>query len=362
VLVGVAKVAGLIVGGVVINVVGRRLLNLAERRICAIEQIKEYHARISDVIRRARQLVRYAIAMGALLLAARAFTPPASVRTYGWIIASSIVALPAGLLLARIAHVVVDALYDFSDLLATVLTPFQYVKHMEHLAPLTKRCIEYFIYLGVSSWFLRQVNPALWLTNLADIAAQLVAIFFISRVVVEVLTFLINSFFLSGGDETSSGGDRSRQTLAPLIVSVLRYAVYFAAIVMTMGRIGTDPTPLLAGAGILGVTVGLGAQKLVSDLVFGFFIFFEGMFFVGDYMECADVEGCVEEVGVHITKVRGRGGVLHAIPHRRDPRRLQPLTGVRECGGIRDCGIRRRRATGDRNHRDRGTAGTPRSR
>ncbi|MAF12526.1 hypothetical protein CMK11_18930 [Candidatus Poribacteria bacterium] len=314
-IVGIAKVVALIVVGVVINVVGQRLLNLADRRVCVIDQIEKYHSRISDVIHRVRQLLRYTITIGVLLLATTVFTPPASVRTYGWILASGIVALPVGLLLARIAHVVVDALYDFSDLLATVLTPFQYIKHMEHLAPLTKRCIEYFIYVGISSWFLRQVNPDLWLTNLADIAAQLIAIFFISRVVVEVLTFLINSFFLPDADEAGDRGDRSRQTLAPLIVSLLRYTVYFAAIVMTMGRIGIDPTPLLAGAGILGVTVGLGAQKLVSDLASGFFIFFEGMFFVGDYIECADVEGYVEEVGVRITKVRDRGGVLHAIPN-----------------------------------------------
>ena len=73
--------------------------------------------------------------------------------------------------------------------------------------------------------------------------------------------------------------------------------------------------PILAGAGILGLAVGLGAQSLVSDVVSGFFILFESHYLVGDYVQIGDASGLVEEVGIRNTKIRDAQGKLFIIPN-----------------------------------------------
>jgi small conductance mechanosensitive channel len=98
-------------------------------------------------------------------------------------------------------------------------------------------------------------------------------------------------------------------------VGILRYGIYFSALIMVLREMDIDTTPLLAGAGVLGVAVGLGAQAFVGDIVAGFFILFENLLLVGDLVEVSGVRGKVEEIGVRITKIRDDAGVLHAIPN-----------------------------------------------
>ena len=61
---------------------------------------------------------------------------------------------------------------------------------------------------------------------------------------------------------------------------------------------------LLAGAGVLGLAVGFGAQSLVKDVISGFFILFEDQFSVGDYVKIGTAEGMVEEIGLRTTKLK----------------------------------------------------------
>ena len=84
---------------------------------------------------------------------------------------------------------------------------------------------------------------------------------------------------------------------------------------MVLREASIDPTPLLAGAGVIGVAIGLGAQAFMGDIVAGFFILFENLLLVGDLVEVSGVKGIVEEIGVRITKIRDDSGVLHAIPN-----------------------------------------------
>ena len=72
---------------------------------------------------------------------------------------------------------------------------------------------------------------------------------------------------------------------------------------------------LLAGAGILGLAVGFGAQSLVKDIISGFFIIFEDQFSVGDYIKINPFEGEVLEIGLRTTKLKSKIGELHVIPN-----------------------------------------------
>ena len=78
--------------------------------------------------------------------------------------------------------------------------------------------------------------------------------------------------------------------------SALGYVVYFGTAVLILGALGFNPMPFLAGAGILGLVIGFGAQSLINDVVSGFFILFEHIYMVGDIVEVGSARGVVEAI------------------------------------------------------------------
>ncbi len=105
-------------------------------------------------------------------------------------------------------------------------------------------------------------------------------------------------------------------TLKSITKSVFSYILIFILVVAVMGTFQLDVTGLLAGAGIIGLAIGFGAQGLVSDVVTGFFILLEKQLDVGDYVTTAGFDGIVEETGLRTTHIRGFDGTLHYVPNR----------------------------------------------
>lgn len=108
---------------------------------------------------------------------------------------------------------------------------------------------------------------------------------------------------------------KRQQTLEKLLKNVLTYVLYFISLTMILEQIAIPVKTLLAGAGIVGVAVGFGAQNLVRDIITGFFIIFENQFSVGDYIKTKQYEGYVEEIGLRITKIKSWTGELHILPN-----------------------------------------------
>ncbi|MFW6238076.1 MAG: mechanosensitive ion channel family protein [Halanaerobiales bacterium] len=108
---------------------------------------------------------------------------------------------------------------------------------------------------------------------------------------------------------------RRSKTIQMLLKSILRYSIYFFAIMVILSLLNFPITSILAGAGIVGVALGFGAQTLVKDVINGFFILFEDQFGVGDYIETAGVQGIVKQVGLRTTYIDSRGGEEHIIPN-----------------------------------------------
>jgi len=108
---------------------------------------------------------------------------------------------------------------------------------------------------------------------------------------------------------------RREKTLMKLLENMLAYVVYFAAIIAVLSAIGIEVTGLLAGAGVLGLAVGFGAQSLVKDVISGFFIIFEDQFSVGDYVRIGQAEGTIEEIGLRTTKLSAYGGEIYILPN-----------------------------------------------
>ena len=115
--------------------------------------------------------------------------------------------------------------------------------------------------------------------------------------------------------------DQGRQkTIIRLVENILNYALYFILIYWVLSILGLPVSSLLAGAGIAGVAIGLGAQGFLSDLVNGFFILIDHQFDVGDVVRLTNgpitIEGTIVSVGIRTTQVRDADGTLHFIPNR----------------------------------------------
>lgn len=111
-----------------------------------------------------------------------------------------------------------------------------------------------------------------------------------------------------------------QKTLVKLFHNLMDYSLYFLLIYWMLAIIGLPVSSLLAGAGIAGVAIGLGAQGFLSDLVNGFFILLERQFDVGDSVKLnavtGTIAGTVVSVGIRTTQIRDFDGTLHFIPNR----------------------------------------------
>lgn len=109
-----------------------------------------------------------------------------------------------------------------------------------------------------------------------------------------------------------------RQQKETLLRLANRTGGIFIAIVAgltILAEMGLSVTPLLTGAGVLGVAVGLGTQSLIKDMVAGVFIVVEDQFAVGDLVKVAGVTGVVESMSLRSTKIREFDGTLHVVPN-----------------------------------------------
>ena len=118
-----------------------------------------------------------------------------------------------------------------------------------------------------------------------------------------------------GDDSTMTAAEKRGHTIAELVRSVGRIAIFALGSLLTLQVIFHNISTLLAGFGVLGLAVSFGAQSLVKDLIAGFFILFENQFVVGDVIETAGKAGAVESMTLRVVRLRDLKGVLHIIPN-----------------------------------------------
>lgn len=112
------------------------------------------------------------------------------------------------------------------------------------------------------------------------------------------------------------GGPNSarQETLLVLIRNALAIVVVTMAVMVALSQIGVDIGPLIAGAGVIGLAIGFGSQKLVADIVTGIFIQIENALNTGDWVDLAGYSGTVERLTIRSVSLRGLDGTLHVVP------------------------------------------------
>ena len=150
---------------------------------------------------------------------------------------------------------------------------------------------------GDNSVFARQISDNVFLNTVyGSVPAILksVQIFTIAWVISHFLRAILYKWL----SKTNRGA-----TIVKLINNFIKYLVVIIAFFMILGAWGVDTRTLIASAGILSLIIGLGAQSLISDIIAGVFIVFEGEFQVGDIVIVDGWRGTVDEIGIRSTKI-----------------------------------------------------------
>lgn len=129
-----------------------------------------------------------------------------------------------------------------------------------------------------------------------------------------VVTFLLQvALTLAINSYTKRTKNRRAVTLAKLVQSIIRYVIFIIAAIFIINFFGVDLTALLAGAGIAGLIIGLGAQSLISDFLAGLGIAFENYYELDDVVEIKGFKGTVIEMGLRSTKLLNWKGEVKII-------------------------------------------------
>ena len=151
------------------------------------------------------------------------------------------------------------------------------------------------------------------LGSLGDVV-KIVLLYVLLRVVLRRLVDRIILPVVARGERHADPAQAGRlKTLAGLLNSAVNYILAFVFGVMLLRAFHLDPIPLLTTASVAGLAVGFGAQKLVKDVISGFFILLENQYAVGDYVTIGAITGTVEEVGMRTTRLRDEFGKLYIL-------------------------------------------------
>jgi moderate conductance mechanosensitive channel len=222
------------------------------------------------------------------------------------------VVIMIGVTVIRGSMVIVDTLEGLGRRYAEDRGWLKYHDHLRPLLPTFRVCVEYTLWILVASLVIVQLEPVRSFATWGPRLIQAIGIFFIGRVAIELGLLEIGHRMLpsSGLDETTR---RRRETMAPLVRTAFAYAGYFVVAVLILGSLGFNPMPFLAGAGILGLVIGFGAQSLINDVVSGFFVLVEDTYLIGDTVETGTAKGVVEGIEFRTTRIRDTEGRLHIL-------------------------------------------------
>ncbi len=165
---------------------------------------------------------------------------------------------------------------------------------------------------GIGAWS--------WLLN-NHISRSLISAFIaiVITVAVALLLWEISNALINAKIDQFAAAGRTRQasrlrTLLPMLKATIGVTISLIAGLICLSKIGVNAAPLLAGAGVVGIAVGFGSQKLVQDIITGLFLLLEDAMQVGDVISLASMTGTVERLSIRTIRLRGGDGSVNIIP------------------------------------------------
>jgi len=307
-----AKVVGLLIVTAVVIKLVRRAIDGVRERAKAFEGIKANDESIHEFFVALERLLVRGVWLFFLAWSARLLNLPPAVPDTILIVLKIYLIIATGLLCWRGLGAFIDSVDALSKKYADEQNLLRVYDRLQHLVPLFRKSVEYVIYVTVATLVVMQVSLVASFAEWGPRLIRVIGVVFLGRVAVELSSLLVEHALITRAQLTPSQKQR-RETLVPLVQSILKYGIYFCVGVIVLKLVGVNPTPVLAGAGIAGLAVGLGAQNLINDVVSGFFILFEEHYLLGDFIKSGEAEGRVEAIDLRTTRIRDNSGRLHIL-------------------------------------------------
>jgi len=143
--------------------------------------------------------------------------------------------------------------------------------------------------------------------NAVDIIGIFV-LFFLGRAILKAVVRRLARMVDDGDDTHLSQKEKRAETLGDIIITTGNIVIYIIILLMVLSLLGIDIRPILAGAGVIGLAIGFGAQSLVKDFVSGLFILVENQYGIGDRVKIGSFEGQVVRITMRSTVLRNDKG------------------------------------------------------
>lgn len=315
-LLTVARSAGVVVlflfAFYLLQVGGRRVLARVHRRVSPHDLAERQRMFLDRTFLHLPSVINLALAYALLGLAAETFRLPAPVEWLLLTVVYVLLLVSGGRALVMLAHFISERMLSRWETRNKGSKLEEYYAALRRLLPVIQRSIEAIVYVSVATLIVHRFEALAPFAPYGPMLIRVISMFLVASVLIEVARVLIARVLLAtpgASDDTQ----RRRITFVGLLQSIVKYLIYFCISLMVLTDLGIDPTPILAGAGILGLTLGLGAQKIVQDVLNGLLLLFEDQILQGDYIKIHDTEGVVEQMSLRITRIRDRLGRLHIM-------------------------------------------------
>lgn len=160
-------------------------------------------------------------------------------------------------------------------------------------------------------WF---TNVDMW-TSVLFSGIRIIVLFLVTRIIIRVVSKLIDRSLARHEQSRMNMNPRRFATVAELMKNVTSVTCNFVMVLLILSEFNFHLGPLLAGAGVLGLAIGFGAQSLVKDVITGFFIILEDQFAVGDVIQTGTYKGTVELIGLRSTRIVNMNGETYILPN-----------------------------------------------
>jgi len=148
--------------------------------------------------------------------------------------------------------------------------------------------------------------------NAVDII-WIVILFFLGKIILRLIVKRLTRLVDDGDDKHVSREEQRATTLGQIVLSTGNIVIYTVILFMVLNLFGVDIRPILAGAGIIGLAIGFGAQSLVKDFVSGLFILVENQYGINDQVKIGSSEGQVVKITMRSTVLKDKAGNMYYI-------------------------------------------------
>jgi small-conductance mechanosensitive channel len=164
--------------------------------------------------------------------------------------------------------------------------------------------------LGTVSWLTHSMSGQ----RVLSAGASVVLTVLLAFIAWEAASIAIERHLTRLAGEQQAARSARLRTLLPLLRTALLITLLVFVALMVLSDLGVNIAPLLAGAGVVGIAIGFGSQKLVQDVITGLFLLLENAVQVGDVVNLGGLGGVVEHLSIRSIRLRAEDGSVHVIP------------------------------------------------